>query len=130
MENPVVIDRSTYKFMRYVYFRSDVSIDKLYNKFDRRRKPRDIVLPCIITLCSSQFGAYRRPDHSITFDFSFIEPSGRFGLTPLGNQYVENRMSSSFKWVMTTFISLFAIFISLLSLVASFHNDIFVHIVK
>ena len=128
MENPIVIDRSTYKFMRYVYFHSEVRLCKLYKKFDHNDS-RDVVVPSIMALCGAKFGAYRRPDGSLTFDYSNISFDGSFGLTPEGNKYVEDHMTSSFQWMSTTLISFSARILSLISLIASFSNEIFVHIV-
>ena len=112
----VVIDRRTFKLMKYVYRHDHVSLSVLDKRFGKKI---DSVSAIISYLCHSHYGAYRSPGKSWTFDTSYMEDRGYFGLTIEGNKYVEDRIFSFLNWYLSTVISILAVLISFIALIMS-----------
>lgn len=124
MSDLIIIDKNTYKLMKYVYRHQEVSLASLERKFG------DDSSVAVCYLCSMEYGAYRRPDKTLTYDTSVLDSRGFFGLTIPGNQYVESRSLSFTKWIVPTIISVLALIASVAALIASMGNEIIVHLVK
>lgn len=110
MDAPIIIDKHTYRIMRYVYRHHEVKLHKIRKKFGRDG------IVCLSMLVSAHYALYKDPDGTYTFDTSSIDPNGSFGLVLPGNKYVENRRQSFMQWFVPTFISLLALIISVASL--------------
>lgn len=124
MQDPFVIDKATYKIMKYIYRHHEVTLGKIREKFG------DEGLAIATYLCPEKFAVYRTENKQFTYDITHTSADGTILLTIAGNKYVEDRMSSFTQWMIPIAISLFALAISAISLVLSFNNEIFVHLIK
>lgn len=112
MDTPIIIDKQTYKIMRYVYHHHEVKLHKIHKKFGREG------IACLSMLVSAKYALCKTPNGSYTFDVSSIDSNGSFGLVSPGNEYVENRRRSFMQWFVPTFISLLALMISVASFIS------------
>lgn len=113
MENPCIIDKNTFKVMKYIYRKQEVKLSCISKKFGE-----DAIIFALY-LCPSQYAAYRNEDKTLTFDISHTSSEGSIGLTPLGNKYVEDRCESFVKWLLPLIISSISVAISLMALATS-----------
>ena len=125
--SPFVIDKKTYKLVKYVYRRKMVSVQQLLKKgytFD------DITT--LAWLCEEKYAAYKPPAKRLTFTVPKPEPDGCFGLTPLGKKYVEDSINTSFKWILPAILSFLSIAISFSTLLLTLFgkSELWIHLMK
>lgn len=87
----------------------------------------------IETLCQSHYAAHRKEDKSLSYDTSAIYEKSRFGLTPKGNKFVEDRQESKVVTFTPIFLSIVSICVSIISLIISITSrnpEIFVHLLE
>jgi len=120
----IVIDRKTYKIMRYIYLHNGASLAKIGKKFKK-----DGVTTATY-LCPAQYAMYSEQEGKYTFDISSTSYDGMVYLTAKGNQYVENRISCFAQWIVSTLISFIALIISFIALFTAGNNEIIVHLIK
>lgn len=113
METPCIIDKNTYKVMKYIYHKHEVKLFKITEKFG------DDVTAASLYLCTHQYAAYRDEAKMLTYDISHTSSEGSIGLTPLGNKYVEDRQEAFIKWFVPLVTSSISVAISLMALAAS-----------
>lgn len=122
---PFYITKATYKIMKYLYFHKGVSVDTL------ERARGDFALDHASYLCRHEFAVYRNSDGNYSYDASAISFDGSFTLTLAGEQYVENKLSSFYRWLIPTIISLTALILSIVSLINSVSPlEVFVHLIE
>lgn len=124
MSSPIVIDRKTYKVMRYLYFHDDVSIAKIKKKYKTKG------FMSLVYLSGSPYIAHSKESGKFTYGVDKDASSGIVSLTIQGRFYVESRIYHFFQWFVPTLISLVALLISALALFAGFNNELFVHLLK
>lgn len=124
MQEPVVIDKGTYKVLKYLYRHKEIALSKIREKYGE-----DGMIAAMY-LCPKQFAAYRDESGHLTFDISVTSTSGSIGLTPLGKKYVEDHVANFTKWIIPTLISVLALITSVAALIASMGNEITVHLIK
>ena len=124
-----IIDRETYKIMKYIYRHKEVTISKLMRKF----KNFDDVDAIAIALCKSKYAAYRDTDNSLHFDVFSYSDRGSVGLTPLGNKYIQDKRLSFIQWFVPVMCSIISVFVSILALIISLinaNNELFIHLIQ
>lgn len=124
-QDPFYITKTTYKIMKYLYFHKDVSVETL------ERACGDMASYHASYLCRHEFAVYRNFDGNYSYDASAISFDGSFTLTLAGEQYVENKLSSFYRWLIPTIISLTALILSIVSLINSVRPlEVFVHLIE
>ena len=113
METPYVIDKKTFKVMKYIYHKHEVSLGKI-----AKHLGNDAVSSATY-LCPQHYAAYRDENKQLTFDITHTSYKGSIGLTPLGNKYVEDRRESFVKWFVPLITSSISVAISMMALAAS-----------
>lgn len=113
INNPVIIDKSTYKIMRYMYKHQNVTLSKIRKKFGTDG------ISHALFLCPAHYAVYRTLEGEYTYNISHTCGSGAISLTALGNEYVERRRNSFLMWAITTEISFLALLVSVVSLIIS-----------
>ena len=108
MSEPIVIDKYTYKIMKYLYRHEGVSTEVILKKYGSKG------FVSVVHLVGSKLACVRY-DEQYSYTINETVPSFYF-LTINGNAYVENRRTSSFRWLLTTFISLIALSVSICAL--------------
>lgn len=126
-QSPFVIDKETYKIMRYLYRKKLVSSKKLIKKFGFNG------YTAVSWLCAQYYAAFREENQTITF--SPPGPSGHngyFGLTPRGKKYIEDSVESQMKWIIPTMISILSLAISFSTLLLTVfgRSELWVHLIK
>lgn len=111
-EMPYVIDRKTFRVMKYLHRKYEIKLEHIEKKFDEDGRI------AALYLCPQHYAAYR-DENGITFDISSTSSEGYIGLTPLGNKYVEDRSESFVKWFVPLITSSISVAISMLALAAS-----------
>lgn len=123
--DPFYITKETYKIMKYLYFHKNVSVETL------ERARGDMASYHVSYLCRHEFAAYRNSDGNYSYDASDISFDGSFILTLAGEHYVENKLSSFYRWLIPTIISLTALILSIVSLINSTSPlEVFVHLIE
>ena len=122
---PLFITKGTFKIMKYLYFHKSISVEKL------EKSCGEMSLTHAFYLCRHEFAAYRKPTGEYTYDASNISFDGSFMLTLAGEQYVENKLSSFYRWLIPTIISLTALILSVVSLISTIGPiEVFVHLLE
>ena len=126
-QSPFVIDKETYKIMRYLYRQKVVSSQKLIKKFGFDG------YTTVAWLCSEHYAAYKEGNSPITY--SPPGPNGHdgyFGLTPLGKKYIEDSVESQMKWMIPAMISILSLAISFSTLLLTIFgkNEFWVHLTR
>lgn len=124
MQDPVVIDKKTYKVMRYIYRHHEISLNKIGEKFGEDG------IASALYLCPKHLAAYRDNAGILTFDITHTSSDGLIGLTVPGNKYIEDRSSSFIKWCIPTLISILALITSVAALIASMSNELTIHLIQ
>ena len=109
MSNPVVVDKRTYKVMKYLYRHEGTSLDFIRKKFGIEGFRSSIHLVGSHLACVSE-------DNNYSYDYNGKSATLIY-LTIDGNAYVENRRSGSRRWFITTLISLMALATSIIAIV-------------
>ena len=124
-QEPFYITKATYKIMKYLYFHKDVSVETL------ERACGDMASYHASYLCRREFAVYRESNGNYSYDASSISFNGSFMLTLAGEQYVENKLSSFYRWLIPTIISLTALVLSIVSLINSIGPlEVFVRLIE
>lgn len=126
-QSPFVIDKETYKIMKYLYHQKLVSSQKLIKKFGFDG------YTTVAWLCSEYYAAYKGEDSQITY--SPPGPNGHngyFGLTPLGKKYIEDSVESKMKWMIPAMISILSLAISFSTLLLTIFgkSEFWIHLIK
>ena len=127
MEEKIVIDKTTYKIMKYLYKHGETLYSTISKKFGEDNAT------AINSLCQFQYAAHRKEDKSLSYDTSTIYEKSRFGLTPKGNKFVEDRQESKVVTFTPIFLSIVSICVSIISLIISITSrnpEIFVHLLE
>lgn len=128
-ENLFVIDKDTYKIMKYIYRHKETTISRLTRKF----KNIDDVDAIAIGLCQSKYAAYRDLDNSLHFEVFSYSDRGSVVLTPLGNKYIQDRRLSFMQWFVPVMCSIISVFVSIIALIISLanaNNELFIHLIQ
>ncbi len=113
MATPFIIDKDTYKVMKYLYRHKEIKLYKIEKRFNSE------MLCSALYLCPQQYAAYRDESGHLTFDITNTSTNGSIGLTPLGNKYVEDRNESFIKWFVPLVTSSISVAISMIALATS-----------
>lgn len=110
----LIIDKKTYKIMRYLYGKSDVPFSLLKKKFGE-----DSAL-VVIGLCRHDYAAMRLPDGSLTTDLSsFLPDYGKFSLLIPGNKRVEEIRENKVIAYTPLLLSAVSVIVSIVALLVS-----------
>lgn len=112
-EAPYIIDKQTFKIMKFIYHKHEVKLSLIAKKFG------DGAVPISLSLCIPQYAAYCGKDKLWTYDTVHTSFDGSIGLTPLGNKYVEDRLEAFVKWFVPLVTSSISVAISMMALAAS-----------
>lgn len=127
MENNIIIDKTMYKIMKYIYRKQGASFGRITKKFGED----DAML--IVELCRIHYTAIRLPDKKITQSVSYLSDDCVIHLLPPGNKYVEDMRESSVISRTPIFLSVVSVIVSVVALLVSIfsnNNEIFVHLLK
>lgn len=127
MEEKIVIDKTTYKIMKYLYKHGETLYSTISKKFGEDNAT------AINSLCQFHYTAHRKEDKTLSYDTSIIYEKSRFGLTPKGNKFVEDRRETKVITFTPIFVSIVSICVSIISLIISITArtpEIFVHLLK
>lgn len=121
----MVLDKRTFKIMRYIYRKHEASYKELSDKFN------DDDLSILSVLCDSLYAMYRPPKGSPTKDTSTLHLDGIFALTPPGNRLVEDRIRTNIQLIAPIIVSIVSLLVSITSLVIAVifqNNEFIVHL--
>ena len=126
-DEKIVIDKSTYKIMKYLYRHGET----LYSVISKKFGEDNAISVC--SLCRFHYVAHRKEDKSLTYETSVIYEKSKFGLTPKGNKFVEDRKEAKIVTFTPVFVSIISICVSIISFMISLvssNQEIFVHLLK
>lgn len=121
----MVLDKRTFKIMRYIYRKHEASYKELSDKFN------DDDLSILSVLCDSLYAMYRPPKGAPTKDTSTLHLDGIFALTPPGNRLVEDRIRTNIQLIAPIIVSIVSLLVSITSLVIAVifqNNEFIVHL--
>lgn len=124
MEKPVIIDKKTYKLMRFMYGKGAVPYPVLEDKFGD-----DDVLR-LIELCRENYATHI-VGKTYTNDASVISNESKFALLVPGNKIVEDIQEAKLIRRLPIFLSAVSVLTSVVALILSLVNSdstLFVHI--
>ena len=118
----MVLDKRTFKIMRYIYRKHEASYKELCDRFN------DGDLSILSVLCDSLYAMYRPPKGAPTKDTSTLHLDGIFALTPPGNRLVEDRIRTNIQLIVPIVVSIVSLLVSITSLVIAviFQNNEFI----
>lgn len=125
MMNTIVIDRTTYKIMKYMYGKRSVTYFKIRKKFG------DDAATLVFELCRGNYAAQRLPNKQITCDTSAVYDESEFSLLVPGNKYVEDRRANNVIRITPILVSVVSVIVSVVSLIISLtssNTELFVHL--
>lgn len=127
MAQEIIIDKMTYKIMKYLYGKSGVLFSEIQRKFGEDNA-------CLVfLLCDAGYAAHRRPDGSVTQDTFTVFPTSKFALLVPGTKRVESiRESKIIRWtpILLSGISVFVSLIALIISICSMNSEIIVRILN
>lgn len=113
MDVPFIVDKEIYKIMKYLYRHQEVRLGKISRKFGEHS------VSVALSLCPQHYAAYRDEQKRLTFDITSTSAKGSIGLTPLGNQYVEDRRRSNVICYTPILLSAVSVIVSIVALLVS-----------
>lgn len=125
--NEMIIDKTAYRIMKYLYRHGEVKFELISKKFGNDEAC------AVFNMCRCVLALHRLPDGSLTTDTSFVSSDSAFGLTPAGNKIVEDRRKNNILCVTPIFLSIVSILTSIVALLISVlnsGNELFVHLIK
>lgn len=113
MENAIIIDKTAYKIMKFLYGKKDVEFQIIRNKFG------DDDSTIISMLVSANYAAIRLDDGTITQSTSYLGDDAKISLLIPGNKYVEDRKRTSVIQFTPIFVSVVSVIVSIIGLIIS-----------
>lgn len=113
MENAIIIDKTAYKIMKFLYGKKDVEFQIIRNKFG------DDDSTIISMLVSANYAAIRLADGTITQSTSYLGDDAKISLLIPGNKYVEDRKRTSVIQFTPIFVSVVSVIVSIIGLIIS-----------
>lgn len=126
-DTPFVIDKNTYKVMKYIYRKKKTTISNIIHKFKNIEEP-DVLA---IYLCVNKYAVYFDIDRKPYFDAPSYSDFGNVALTPLGNKYIEDKKRLFVQWFVPVMCSISSVLISIIALIISLsnsNNEFFIHL--
>ena len=119
------IDKENYKILKFIYRKKSVTTQELVEKFGWDG------VSSVAILCEQKYAAYKSPEGTLVFVVPSPEPDGIFALTMIGKKYIEDRISTSIRWVVPILISLFSLAISFSTMVLTIFSksEFWIHII-
>lgn len=127
MMNEIVIDNKTYKIMKYLYGKREVSYHDIEKKFGED----DATLVC--ELIRGKYATHRSPDGTLSQNYFSLGYGSEISLLASGNKYVEDRRTSNAIRITPIFVSIVSVIVSIIGLVISItssNSEVFVHLLK
>lgn len=125
--NEMVIDKTAYKIMKYLYRHGEVKFELISKKFGSDKAC------AVFDMCRCVLALHRLPDGSLTTDTSVVSFDSAFGLTSAGNKIVEERRKNNILCVTPIFLSVVSVLTSIVALIISVlnsGNELFIHLIK
>lgn len=113
LSNNIVIDKTTYKIMKYLYGKRGVKIEKIRKKFGED----NCLLVC--ELCRGKYAALRDSKGNYTQDTSYFPDYFDVCLLVLGNKYIEDHKNSTATRITPIFLSAVSVIVSIIGLIIS-----------
>lgn len=123
----IIIDKTTYKIMKYLYRKPGVKLGEIRKKFG------DDEVHLVSMLCHANYVVLRKTNGSLTQDTSFLSDDFCAYLLVPGNKYVEDRRTSNAIRITPIFVSVVSVIVSIIGLIISIsssNTELFVHILK
>lgn len=114
MNTEIVITKHTYRILKYIYRRKEVSLGKLQKKFKKAS------VSDFLYLVDCYYACYKDENAFWTHKTDHTTATGIIALTPPGEKYVEDKRLASKQWLLTTLIAFISMLISFLALLVSF----------
>lgn len=127
MMRQIVIDNTTYKIMKYLYGKHDVSFGKIESKFGEDNAQ------LVHELIRGNYAAHRLPSGELSQDSSNLGYNSKISLLVPGNKYIEDRRSSNMIRITPILVSIVSAIVSVIGLIISIFSsnaEIFVHLLE
>lgn len=112
METECIIDKKLFKTMLYIYRKHGATLETLSRKFGEEE------CASALNLCRNRYAIYQPGEGSPpTFDISNTSYKGSLYLSRAGNKYIETYLTDTYRWIITSVISILAIIAAILSIV-------------
>lgn len=127
MFNEIIIDKTTYKIMKYLYGKKYVEFPKIEKKFGEENAQ------LVRELIRGKYAVHIHCDGKLSLDTFDLGYTSKIALIVPGNKYVEDRRASTVIRITPIFVSIVSVIVSIISLVISItlsNSEIVVHLLK
>ena len=127
MFNDIIIDKTTYKIMKYLYGKKYVDFSKIEKKFGEENAQ------LVRELVRGKYAVHIHCDGKFSQDTFDLGCMSKIALIIPGNKYVEDRRMSTVIRITPIFVSIVFVIISIISLyisVTSNNSEVIVHLLK
>ena len=113
MFNEIIIDKTTYKIMKYLYGKKHVDFSKIEKKFGKENAQ------LVRELVRGKYAVHIHRDGKLSQDTFDLGCMSKIALIVPGNKYVEDHRTSTVIRITPIFVSIVSVIVSIISLVIS-----------